>query len=87
LSDRSRSDLLAIARAAIAGASAGRAVTRALHSDDLRPFLSRPLHLVAAGKAASSMVTAAAAAGNVLDIRTLLTVGTHRSVYMPGNVE
>jgi glycerate 2-kinase len=81
-----REHLLAIVDAAIAGASASRAVTRALSDPQHRGILERPLHLIAAGKAAGSMA-AALVAHAPPRLQTALAVGTHRPDDLPGIVE
>lgn len=87
LPDRSlKDDLLAIASAGIAGASAGFAVTRALSRDVVRRNFGPAIHVIAVGKAAATMATAAAA-DHSLNIRNLLAVGTHRLGVMPPQVE
>lgn len=73
-----RDDLLAIAQAAIAGAGAGRALATALPAASFASYLSRPLHVIAAGKAAASMAAAIVAAPG-LTLERVLAVGTHRS--------
>ena len=81
-----KDDLLAITGAAVAGASAGLAVTRAFARESLRRTLSSPIHVIAVGKAAATMASAAAA-DTSLNIRSLLAVGTHRVGLMPPEVE
>ena len=81
-----RNNLLAIAGAGIAGASAAAALTRALAHQSVRHLLSTPLHVVAAGKAAATMA-ATIATDPSLRIRSLLAVGTHRIGSMPASVE
>ena len=73
-------------RAAIDGASAARAVSRALASPAVAPLVATPLYVIAVGKAASIMAAAAARQPN-LDIRSLIAIGTHRSPDMPADVE
>ncbi|MGQ0732953.1 MAG: glycerate kinase type-2 family protein [Acidobacteriota bacterium] len=77
--------MLAIARGAIDGASSSRAVARALESSDLGS-LDRPVHILAAGKAAGAMASEAA---RVFGDRaaTIVAVGTHRPKALAGQVE
>jgi hydroxypyruvate reductase len=77
--------LLAIVRAAIDGASARRAVLRALAAPIISPLLSRPTHVLAAGKAAAAMATAVAA--SPLDLRTVVAIGTHRPGDLAERIE
>ena len=67
--------------------SAERVVGRAMADADLAEVLaSRPLHVVAAGKAASAMASAFAAVPH-LSIRQAIAIGTHRHEAMPSSVE
>jgi hydroxypyruvate reductase len=77
---------LAVVRAAIAGVNARTTVTRALESSPLGPFSSQPVHVIAAGKAASAMI-AALAAHRAVNARTLLAIGTHRTADLPSRIE
>jgi glycerate-2-kinase len=81
-----KDDLLAIAGAGIAGASAGQAARRALSRESIRQRLPSPISIIAAGKAAATMATVAAADPS-LTIRALLAVGTHRAGPMPPEIE
>jgi hydroxypyruvate reductase len=78
-----------VIRAAVDGVSARHAVARALVDPDLRPYLQLPLHVIAAGKAASAMAAALdrAATSSPLTIRTVLVIGTHRHEDLPPTVE
>ncbi|MGH9176037.1 MAG: DUF4147 domain-containing protein, partial [Vicinamibacterales bacterium] len=67
-------------------ASAGRALARALVDPDLHATLSTPIHVVAAGKAASSMVVALAEQRR-LSLRTMFGVATHVSDQLPASIE
>jgi len=78
--------LLAVVRAAVDGASARSAVSRALASPHLAPLLERPIHAIAAGKAASAMA-AAIADHPSLRPETILAIGTHRHGVLPPRVE
>jgi hydroxypyruvate reductase len=80
-----REDLLAIAGAGIAGASASQAVVRALSRESIRHRLLCPVSVIAVGKAAATM--ASAVGEQSLTIRALLAVGTHRIGPMPSVVE
>lgn len=66
--------------------SADRAVASALANPHITPFLARPLHVIAVGKAASAMATALSAHPH-LPTRSLLAIGTHRSPAMPPAIE
>jgi hydroxypyruvate reductase len=72
--------------AAIDAAGAARAVSRALDTPSFSLPLSRPVHVLAAGKAASSMATAVATDPR-LQIRTITAIGTHAASNMPPHVE
>jgi hydroxypyruvate reductase len=77
--------LLAIVRGAIDGVSAHRAIARAAADPRFSRFLSRPLHVVAAGKAASAMASAIAAQTH-LRVQDIIAIGTHREPDMPARI-
>ncbi len=84
---RLREDLLTIARAGVDAAGVARALQRALMDQALHAHLTaRPLHVIAAGKAAASMAPALFATPG-LTIRSALAIGTHRHQELPGMVE
>lgn len=61
-------------------------MARALADDAQAHLLAQPIHALAAGKAASAMITTLAAHPQ-LDLKTLLAIGTHRVAGMPASVE
>ncbi|MCA1584695.1 MAG: glycerate-2-kinase family protein [Acidobacteria bacterium] len=74
-------------RAGIDRAAAYRLLTRAIADNNTRAILaSRPLHLVAAGKASHGMITALANAAD-LTIASALAVGTQVSAERPPTIE
>jgi hydroxypyruvate reductase len=77
---------MAIVRAAIAGVSARTTVNRALQQQTFPTLFAHPLHVIAAGKAASAMITALAMRPDI-PARTLLAIGTHPEPDMPSTVE
>lgn len=82
-----RQDLLAITRAGVEAAGVARALQRALADHTLHAHLtSGPLHVIAAGKAAASMVAALMSMSG-LTIRSAFAVGTHRHDALPAIVE
>jgi hydroxypyruvate reductase len=67
--------------------SARRVVARALQDREIAGVLtSRPLHVVAVGKAAAAMAAAFAAVPH-LSIRQAIAIGTHRHDELPASVE
>jgi glycerate 2-kinase len=82
-----RQDLLTIIRAGVDAAGVARALQRALADATLHTHLtSRPLHVIAAGKAAASMAPALFSTPG-LTIRSAFAVGTHRHQELPALVE
>ena len=74
-------------RAGVDAVSAHRVVARALTDPAIADILtSRPLHVVAVGKAAAAM-TAAFTAVPHLSIRRAIAIGTHTHVDLPPSVE
>jgi glycerate 2-kinase len=61
-------------------------VSRALADPSLQRALSVPLHVIAAGKAASSMATAFAAEDRIA-VKSFFATGTHRVPAMPPGIE
>jgi glycerate 2-kinase len=78
--------VLAIARAAVAGASAPRALSQALASPEVSPFVSVPLHVVSAGKAAAAMALAITRHPG-LRLKVVIAIGTHSDQAVPAPVE
>jgi glycerate 2-kinase len=72
--------------AAINGADAGRAVATSLGDPSLQHLFSHPLHVVAAGKAAETMVAAITAEPR-LTLKTVVAAGTHRGRRLSPDVE
>ena len=82
-----RHDLRAVIDAAITAVGSGALVAKAFAHHDLDAALGqRPVHLIAAGKAAAPMV-AAFLARCAAPVAAALAVGTHRSVALPSRVE
>ena len=82
-----RQDLDLIIRAGVDAVSATRVVARAMQDPAIAEVLtSRPLHVIAVGKAAAAMVTAFAAVPH-LSIRRAIAIGTHANADLPANVE
>ncbi|MGE3489172.1 MAG: glycerate kinase [Vicinamibacterales bacterium] len=82
-----KQDLHAIIRAGVDAVGAARVIERALADAALAEVLtSRPLHVVAVGKAAAPMA-AAFAAVPALALRQAVAVGTHADVALPDRVE
>lgn len=74
-------------RAGVEAVSARRVIGRALQDPEIAAILtSRPLHVIAVGKAAAAMATAFAAVPH-LAIRTALAIGTHSHADLPAAVE
>ncbi|MGE0864808.1 MAG: DUF4147 domain-containing protein, partial [Vicinamibacterales bacterium] len=74
-------------RAGVDAVGAARVIERALADAALAEVLtSRPLHVVAVGKAAAPMA-AAFAAVPALALRQAVAVGTHADVALPDRVE
>jgi hydroxypyruvate reductase len=81
-----RSDLLAIARGAIAAVGASGVVARALGEPRFSSIFSRPVHVIAAGKAAGTMAAAIASESRVRP-HVVFAVGTHAPADLPAMVE
>lgn len=80
-------DLHAIVCAGVDAVGAARVIARALADRSLADVLTtRPLHVVAVGKAAAPMAAAFAAAPS-LSLRRTVAVGTHADVPLPDSVE
>ena len=75
-----------IVRRGIDGASPAHALGVALTDSRFRTALERPLHIVAAGKAAGTMA-AVLVEDQTLAIQTLMAVGTHAPARLPARVE
>jgi hydroxypyruvate reductase len=79
--------LLHVIQAALDGVSAPRVIARALADAGTAARLSaRPIHLVAAGKAAPAMATALMSTPS-LRVRTALAIGSHPVAGMPASLE
>jgi len=82
-----KEDLLEIARAGVESVSARRVIDRAVRDPRIADIItSRPLHVVAAGKAASAMAAAFASVPH-LAIRKAIAIGTHEHASLPPGVE
>ena len=74
-------------RAGVDAVSAHRVLSRALADPSIAEVLtSRPLHVVAVGKAAAAMAAAFASLSH-LSIRTAIAIGTHSHAALPSSVE
>jgi hydroxypyruvate reductase len=73
-------------RAGVEGVSGARVVARALALPPVADALTRPLHVVAVGKAASSMA-AAFLRRRELDVASALAIGTHRGADLPAGAD
>ena len=74
-------------RAGVEAVSAGRVIARALADPDIADLLtSRPLHVIAAGKAAAAMAAAFSSQSH-LAVRTAVAIGTHTHPDLPPSVE
>lgn len=74
-------------RAGVDAVSAGRVIARALADPEIADIvMSRPLHVVAVGKAAAAMASAFFAASH-LAITKVLVIGTHFHPELPDNAE
>lgn len=74
-------------RAGVDAVSAGRVIARALDDREIAEVItSRPLHVVAVGKAAAAMAAAFSAVSH-LAIRKAIAIGTHSHDELPSSVE
>jgi glycerate 2-kinase len=74
-------------RAGVDAVSARRVIARALADPQIADVLTtRPLHVVAAGKAAAAMAAAFSSVSH-LSIRHAIAIGTHSHAELPGSVE
>lgn len=82
-----KQDLQAIVRAGVDAVGASRVIARAMADAALADVLTtRPLHVVAVGKAAAPMAAAFAGMSH-LSLRQAVAIGTHADDPLPGNVE
>ena len=82
-----KQDLLEIARAGVESVSARRVIDRAVRDPQIAGIIaSRPLHVVAAGKAAAAMAAAFTSVPH-LAIGTAIAIGTHEHASLPREVE
>lgn len=82
-----KQDLQAIVRAGVDAVGAARVIERAMEDAALANVLTtRPLHVVAVGKAAAPMAAAFSGIPH-LSLQQAVAIGTHADDPLPGNVE
>jgi glycerate 2-kinase len=81
-----KKDLDLIIRAGVDAVSARRVIDRALRLPIADVFSSRPVHVIAVGKAAAAMASAFLAVRH-LQVRQALAIGTHTHPDLPTSIE